>query len=240
MWRRGWIVGISISSLLKLSFCEISSEVGGGRGVQAQTLQRNTALMSWRNNLNDSMSASRHIRGNNYVQLATTDVCGAPSCRTVVFRGFLPNSDNFRVITDIRSDKIKSLELNSAFEMVWWFPSPRLEQYRIAGTAEIIRANETRTDLLQKRVEMWNELTNAAKLQFYWDKGGDPFTEHMSNPAVENLEAPHPSYVLLIMSPTKVTYLRLTDNYAQRDILAIESEKSCVNDRKWISTRINP
>ena len=75
------------------------------------------------------MAKSRKIRGSNYVQISTVNEDGEPRCRTVVFRGFL-NNTNFpkdhplspqngghvegkpclpKMCTDLRSQKVREV-----------------------------------------------------------------------------------------------------------------------------------
>jgi hypothetical protein len=42
----------------------------------------------WTSRITKSIAKSRKIKGGNYVQIATVDADGLPTCRTVVFRGF--------------------------------------------------------------------------------------------------------------------------------------------------------
>ena len=115
--------------------------------------------ISWRRRLEQTMTATRPIRGSNYVQLATTNVhTGQPRCRTVVMRGWVSLPANHRLVqstsqddddntlpqilqfcTDARSDKVtESLAQTSdsassiGSEIVWWFPTVG-EQYRLRG-----------------------------------------------------------------------------------------------------------
>ena len=52
----------------------------------------------------------KHMPYTKYVQLATVKPCGRPANRTVVFRGFLGETEKVTVVTDLRSSKVTELE----------------------------------------------------------------------------------------------------------------------------------
>ncbi|KAG9415310.1 hypothetical protein AC1031_008747 [Aphanomyces cochlioides] len=167
------------------------------RGVAS--LATNMAT-SWTERIEKSIKKSRRIRGGNYVQLATVDAEGRPHCRTVVFRGFvdLPSGRTaMKMITDARSDKVVQIQHNPLCELVWWF-SQSSEQYRFEGTLELITSDSP--DFQDVRTHQWRALSDPAQ-------------------GVSTTEASDPpnTFVLVLLTPSVVKYLRLHDNYAQEE-----------------------
>ncbi|RQM29556.1 hypothetical protein B5M09_013567 [Aphanomyces astaci] len=169
----------------------------------------------WMEKVKVSIASSRAIRGGNYVQLATVDETGQPHCRTIVFRGFvaLPSGGlALKMITDARSDKVSQIQHNRSCEMVWWF-SQTSEQYRIAGHLELVAADSTSPWAVAARSEQWNALSDTAKQQFFWSKPGmyDPLVaSSVANEGGHGL--PPATFLLVLLQPSIVKYLRLSDN----------------------------
>ena len=200
-------------------------------------------LINWLERIDISIKKSRKIKGGNYVQIATVDENGVPNCRTVVFRGFLKyNQDKnlaIKMITDSRSEKVDQIKFSPMCEMVWWF-SQSSEQYRIKGILKLIsndQSNESEEEFQIARKQMWGNLSDPAREQFYWLQPGK---EYDGIPVVPNggrdndgkvLNPPN-TFLLMLLIPTSVKYLRLKDNFAQNDKIQ--------DNNKWISTRVNP
>lgn len=213
------------------------------RGVQQVTSEQCLST-SWLERIEISIAKSRKIKGGNYVQIATVDENGLPHCRTVVFRGFLkglqkPNGLStlaLKMITDMRSEKVTQISSFPACEMVWWF-SQSSEQFRISGTLQIISENSDSEELKTERKQLWGNLSDPGREQFYWYNPGDSFH---SVPAVPTggrdtegkVLSPPSTFALLLLHPTSVKYLRLSDN------LALLEEVSSQGD--WLTKRVNP
>lgn len=224
------------------ALAEGSVAESGGRGSWKAGDGTESALEAWRSRIDRSIAKSRKIRGGNYVQIATVDVEGKPACRTVVFRGFLDVTAHeesekkiaMKMITDARSDKAAQIESNAACEMVWWF-SQSSEQYRFSGNLRLVGPNDSDSSLLSARKQQWGNLSDPAREQFYWPPPG----EYSGSPEVpaggrdtegKVLEVPD-SFLLMLLVPETVKYLRLTDNYAQKDVLS---------GSEWNQVRVNP
>ena len=196
-------------------------------------------VVQWRTRIDGSIARSRKVRGGNFVQIATVGEDGRPRCRTVVFRGFADVGDGreaMRMITDARSGKVAQVERSPACEMVWWF-SKTSEQYRISGDLELVGPTHSSTHLLQARRQQWGNLSDKAREQFFWDPPAKPFSGDPDVPTggrdvSGDLLAPPDSFLLLLLHPNSVSYLRLTDNFAQQD--------ETTTDKAWSSHRVNP
>ena len=227
---------------------------GGSKGRGRNNQAPDESVIPWRERINGSIARSRKIRGGNYVQIATVDpeTC-EPRCRTVVFRGFLsprPTEDGsagdqescvMKMITDLRSSKVgeasghTSPATSNTCELVWWFAKSS-EQYRVRGSLQFVGGDESDDFLARMRKEQWGNLSDMAREQFYWR---DPSIEY--EPQVKVPEGgrgedgkvlpPPDNFLLMLLNPTRVDYLRLGDNFRQFDELEGET---------WTEKRVNP
>ena len=226
-----------------------------GRGTQ-KSGSRNIEDVSdktWRERIDVSITRSRKIRGGNYVQIATVDGDGHPRCRTVVFRGFsaFSNSPNaMKMITDARSEKVGQIGTSPQCEMVWWF-SQSSEQYRITGRLQLVSGEDSDEELLATRKQQWGNLSDPAREQFYWRQPGVGFEGIPKVPAGGRDEdgkvlPPPDTFLLMLLHPMSVKYLRLTDNLALVDTIAEDNGSmgsSCTHmySNVWNPpSRVNP
>ena len=198
-------------------------------------------FVSWFTRIQGSIAKSRKIRGGNYVQIATVDE-GKPKCRTVVFRGFIDHAGSswMKMITDARSEKVAQIMASPSCEMVWWFPKSS-EQFRISGILHLV-GPESCGALFDARLDQWRNLSDMAREQFYWMHPGEEFAPLESGtvpPGGRDAEGkllPVPdSFLLMLLEPNEVKYLRLKDNYAQMDI-----KTDVDSTTHWVSQRVNP
>jgi len=186
-----------------------------------------------------------------------------PRCRCVVFRGFLNldgplENDHpcagsivddlscvMQITTDLRSHKVGQIlsHPNKASEIVWWFPASN-EQYRIRG--EILLIGGGKQDkaafphdndpfLSQVRTTMWGKMSPAAQESFLQEKctPGEPYQEEADKDTVGNTATPPDTFLLMLMLPKTVDYLRLTNMYRQIDRID-------ANTQQWTSVRVHP
>lgn len=183
----------------------------------------------WFDALKQAIRKNRRVKENRYFQLATLSTDGSPSNRTVVFRGFLDGSNSIKAITDARSSKFTEIECNALCEICWYFGITR-EQFRIKAAAEIDHEASS-----QGRLDVWSELSAAAKEQFFWAAPGEPLRSPTvdqcipSSPGVE----PPASFALLVLSPISVDHLTLKGKPQTRWY----SRKS---DDLWSAIAVNP
>ena len=226
---------ISLRSMSALS----EAAEGAGRGPSPKGETLDSVVEPWRSRIDRSIAKSRKIRGGNYVQIATVDDQGLPACRTVVFRGFLENEDKssiaMKMITDARSEKVAQIAANPGCEMVWWFSQTK-EQYRLLGKLKLVGGDESDAELLSVRKQQWGNLSDPAREQFYWQPPGE-YSGESQVPAGGRddegkvLDVPD-SFLLMLLYPSQVKFLRLTDNFAQKDSLDA--------DAVWSEARVNP
>lgn len=210
----------------------------------------NNDLTFWRNRIDLSIAKSRKIRGGNYVQIATVDSeTKEPRCRTVVFRGFqdMSSSSNIvcndkpcvmKMITDHRSNKVTEATTgNSSCEMVWWFGKSS-EQYRIRGELKFVGNGQFELDdeLASVRKQQWGNLSDMAREQFFWKEPGLAYSGESTVPEGGRDDdgkvlPPPDSFLLMLLFPNRVDYLRLGDNFRQIDQLKGE---------EWKTSRVNP
>jgi pyridoxamine 5'-phosphate oxidase len=139
-------------------------------------------------------------------------------------------------------------------EMVWWFPKSS-EQYRIRGRLQFIgnggplnnsdaKSSNHNEYFIGERKQQWGNLSDMAREQFYWDEPGIPYCtskgHEMGVPPggrdEEGKVLPVPdSFLLMLLYPTKIDYLKLGENYKQIDEWKWEGEKS-----QWEQLRMNP
>jgi hypothetical protein len=214
---------------------------------------------SWRSLIEASSNRSRKIRGSNYVQIATVEPkTNQPRCRTVVFRGFLKLPEGhscsnscddlsciMKMITDDRSQKVPQVmgHANQAAELVWWFPKTS-EQYRVRGKLLFVGDGkfplDSDRDLMIARKEQWGNLSDAAREAFFDQKvPGEAYSGELSAVPIPQggrdeegkvLPPPH-NFLLMLLIPNNVDYLRLTNQYRQVD--------EQTGDGMWSSQRVN-
>lgn len=189
-------------------------------------------LAPWRSILSRALHRNRSLTNARYFQLATINVKGEPANRTVVFRGFLEETNQLQIITDSRSEKIDQINHNSSSEICWYFPKTR-EQFRISGNLTIIDKNNVKQSI---RVRVWQKLSDAARQQFTWPEPGQPLSDHQENFSLPtpSEKKPFPPFVLLLFTPKKVDHLELRSQPHQRIIYYLDDKKM------WMTQAVNP
>ena len=190
-------------------------------------------LPPWRSLLASAIHRNRSKPYSRYFQLATVTPDGYPSNRTVVFRGFLDDEhSSIKIITALRSAKIKDIEHQAIGEICWYFTKTR-EQFRINGNLRLVTALDTHLDLQKARKTTWHDLSDAARSQF---TVADP-TQSVAEKSTFAVDLPDPNipldnFCLLLLIPRKIDHLQLR----------LDPQKTCVYtleaDSTW-STRLN-
>lgn len=169
-----------------------------------------------------------------YLQLATVRADGRPANRTVVFRNFLEDTDQLKFAIDARSQKIDQIERQPWAEACWYFPETR-EQFRITGSLTLVQADHPDSALQQARQTTWQELSNAARLQFAWPHPGKPRADAAAfEPPPPHAVEPLPHFCLLLLLPVQVEHLELRGEPQNRWLYDHNSEEA------WSTQAINP
>jgi len=192
------------------------------------------SLALWRSPLARALHRNRSLAYARYLQLATVRADGRPANRTVVFRGFLADTNQLKFITDIRSQKAEEINLYPWGEICWYFPKTR-EQFRIAGKLVLVAAEDTDSALCLSRRTAWQELSEGARSQFAWphpgeDKADASVFDAASPDAIEPLS----NFCLLLLEPETVDLLELRGEPQNRSLYGRDGEGN------WFVRSVNP
>ncbi len=192
-------------------------------------------LAPWRSSLSRAIHHNRSQIHSRYFQLATVKENGLPANRTVVFRGFLNDTNQIKIITDFRSNKISELENKPWGEICWYFTKTR-EQFRITGIINIIKAEEENEKLLKARQETWQNLSDSARIQFAWP---NPGKKRITDKNLFSLNSPDcysplDNFCLLLFNPQKVDHLQLKGDPQNRYLYTLNDEEN------WLTEEVNP
>ncbi|WIA08454.1 hypothetical protein OEZ86_011056 [Tetradesmus obliquus] len=165
--------------------------------------------------LQKSLALNSSLPQAKYLQLATVRPDGRPANRTVVFRGFLYDTDHLTIVTDRRSCKVSELAANPHVEVCWYFPSSR-EQYRLSGSMAIVSKDDSNQQLLQARQEAWARMSDAGRSQFVWPQPGQPRMpadeDLFLQPAPDSAGSAAPDFCLGVVQVTEVDHVDLYTN----------------------------
>ena len=193
------------------------------------------SLAPWRSPLARALHLSRSQPQARYLQLATISPQGFPTNRTVVFRGFFEDTNQLKIITDSRSEKIAHLTYFPWAEACWYFSKTR-EQFRLKCQVTIVKSTDTEKNLTKERILTWQSLSDAARWQFAWAHPGKPRGENISDvdsDAISNTE-PLDNFYLLLLNPQQVDYLKLRGEPQNRYLYELTEENM------WKTTEVNP
>lgn len=191
-------------------------------------------LAPWRSAIAHALHRNRSLVYARYLQLATIRTNGRPANRTVVFRGFLEDTNQLKFVTDSRSEKADQIKQQPWAEICWYFPNTR-EQFRINGYLTLVESGD-RSHLQQARVKSWQELSDAGRLQFAWPHPGKPrieAPEAFAPPAPDPMQ-PVTNFCLLLLDPMQVDHLELRGEPQNRKIYQRDE------NQQWSCEEINP
>ncbi|QLE49511.1 pyridoxamine 5'-phosphate oxidase [Nostoc sp. C057] len=193
------------------------------------------SLAPWRGAIAHALHRNRSLVYARYLQLATVQPNGRPANRTLVFRGFLEDTNQLRFITDTRSAKADQIQQQPWAEICWYFPNTR-EQFRMAGDLTLISSDDSHQDLQPARIAMWQELSDAARLQFGWPYPGKPRIKEAGafEPSPPDPIEPLPNFCLLLLDPVQVDHLELRGEPQNRWLYHRNHQQ------EWSSEAINP
>jgi len=174
-------------------------------------------LAPWRSPLARALHRNRSLVYARYFQLATVCAEGRPANRTVVFRGFLDDTNQLKMITDARSKKAEQIDQNAWSEACWYFPKTR-EQFRLLGQLTLVGAHCSDASLLKARERSWQELSDAARVQFAWSPPGAPREDTGFDAPPPDPTTPRSNFCLLLLDSTHVDHLELRGDPQNRSI----------------------
>ncbi len=191
-------------------------------------------LTPWRSPLARALHRNRSLIYAPYLQLAIVNLEGKPTNRTIVFRGFLEETNQLKFLTDSRSQKVEQIEQNPWGEACWYFPKTR-EQFRLSGRLTLVKANHPHPQLHQARQTTWQEISDNARQQFSWPHPGKSRVEASSFelPLPKSVTPPS-NFCLLLLEPSKVDHLELRGEPQNRLLDQSDSSKT------WSTQAINP
>jgi pyridoxamine 5'-phosphate oxidase len=181
-----------------------------------------------------ALHRNREVAQSRFMQLATVCADGRPANRTVVFRGFLADSHQITMVSDVRSGKFKDLESHPWAEVCWYFSRTR-EQFRLGGRVTVVGENTSDASLQEARYDAWRGLTDTTRQSFTWPAPGaprDPIALFLGEcPAADS---PLPSFGLLVLDTCNVDHLELDGNPQSRWISRRDENGG------WTSLEVNP
>ncbi len=191
-------------------------------------------LALWRSHLAGTLHRNRSLPVSRYLQLATVRADGRPANRTVVFRGFLENTNHLKFITDIRSQKVEEINFYPWGEICWYFPKTR-EQFRIAGKLVLVAAEYPDAELCSSRRTAWQELSEAARSQFALPPPGEDKADAGAfDSAVPDAIEPLANFCLLLLEPETVDLLELRGEPQNRSLYGRDLSGN------WFVREVNP
>jgi pyridoxamine 5'-phosphate oxidase len=193
-----------------------------------------TTLALWRPVLARALHRNRALAYARYFQLATVREDGHPANRTVVFRGFLPDSNQLMTISDRRTQKISHIQQTPWAEICWYFPKTR-EQFRLSGSIRVVDQHDKNPQWQQAYYQTWQNLSDPARLQFYWPPPGQDHDPGQGLPEpLENRDEPAENFLLILFEPTEVDHLDLRSQPHDRH------RYWCDREQQWHAEAINP
>jgi pyridoxamine 5'-phosphate oxidase len=190
-------------------------------------------MAPWRSLIARALHRNRSLPNARYVQLATVYPDGKPANRTIVFRGFLDETDQLKFVTDDRSQKPQQIEHCPWGEVCWYFPKTR-EQFRIAGKLKLIDRINPDESLQKARRQAWQDLSDSARTQFAWAHPGQPRAQAETfSPPMPSQTEPLPQFCLLLLEPIAVDHLELRGDPQNRCLYQLK-------DGTWSIEDVNP
>ncbi|WNN90492.1 Npun_F5749 family FMN-dependent PPOX-type flavoprotein [Gloeocapsopsis dulcis] len=185
----------------------------------------------WRSPL--ARALHKNPQPSRYLQLATVRLDNRPANRTVVFRGFLEDTDQLKFIVDARTQKPEQIAHQPWAEACWYFIDTR-EQFRIGGYLNLVGEDHPDTTLQQARQNTWREISDAARLLFAFPHPGKPRADIGFDVPPPDATQPLPHFCLLILEPIEVDHLKLRGEPQNRYLYTRRS------NRTWSTQEINP
>ena len=191
-------------------------------------------LAPWRSSLQRALHRNRSQPHSRYLQMATVTSDGKPANRSVVFRGFLDNTNSMQIVTDTRSQKFRHLQHQPWAEVCWYFTKTR-EQFRFAGKVTLVTREHANPELIKARLNCWHNLSDAARKQFFWPTPGELVSDHKTSSDIDTgTIEPSANFCLLLLNSEKVDHLELKGEPQNRHLYLLN------HDQSWSLNKINP
>lgn len=192
-------------------------------------------LAPWRSPLSRALHRNRSQPHHRFFQLATVTPEGLPKNRTVVFRGFVDQTNDLKIITDRRSHKINDLAQCNKAEIAWYFVKTR-EQFRLSGEMTVISANDQGAPLFQERQKTWQAISDNGRSQFAWPHPAAERTNSKEAFDIDPLDpnSPLEDFVLLVLKINAVDHLELRGEPQNRFFYQLQPNNT------WAKTEVNP
>lgn len=214
------------------------------------------SLAPWRSPLSRALHRNRAQPFARYLQLATVRPDGTPANRTIVFRGFLANTNRLMFICDRRSEKTDHIIHASAAEACWYFTKTR-EQFRLSGHLTLITAQTGADDELKKaysaqtamlqagqqaRHTVWQNISANAKIQFAWPHPKAPRADTAAfSPPAPDEQTPPPTFCLLLLTVHCVDHLALRGEPQDRTLYELTGDSEIAGQiEAWRTVSVNP
>ncbi len=191
-------------------------------------------LAPWRSPLARALHRNRAVPFCRYFQLATLRADGTPANRTVVFRGFLADTNQIMMISDRRSEKTDQLQQNPHAEACWYFTKTR-EQFRLSGHVSVITADTEHSNLAEARTRIWQNISDNARIQFAWPQPKASRAEDNAfSPMPLDDQLPPNTFTLLLLAAYSVDHLELRGEPQNRHLY------TKTDGADWEAIAVNP
>ncbi len=105
----------------------------------------------------------------------------------------------------------------------------------------IVQANHSEPELVKARRIQWQELSDAARIQFAWAEPRQPRAEaNTFNPPSPDPIEPLSNFCLLLLDPVQVDHLELRGEPQNRTIYRRQSNNSDNDAPEWTVQSVNP
>ncbi|WP_017302208.1 Npun_F5749 family FMN-dependent PPOX-type flavoprotein [Nodosilinea nodulosa] len=194
------------------------------------SLLTTSTLAPWRSPLARALHRNRSRPYSRYFQLATVTAEGRPTNRTVVFRGWLPDTNTLTVVTDQRSAKVTDIATHPWAEACWYFTHTR-EQFRLGGPIQVVGADAA---LGEARQQAWESLSDSSRQQFYWPHPARPRAPEADFSPQAIGDIPPAAFCLVLLTPHQVDHLELRGSPQNRTLYTRQA------DAPWQIQAVNP
>jgi PPOX class probable FMN-dependent enzyme len=186
----------------------------------------------WHDRIATALQASGDDPTARFVQLATITPKDRPANRTLVFRGFLPESEALMFVTDARSQKVRQLQQNPQAALCWYFTKTR-QQFRLTGEVTLVASGHADSQLIEARRSAWSALSDSVRRQFTWPEPRAPRSAPSHYDHIVPTTPPD-TFVLLLFQPCNVDFLDISVSPHKRILYHL-----CPSG-DWLAAKVNP